>query len=35
MKNKSNKLVVNTIAPKFSYKNKKGVITIPKTGILL
>ncbi len=35
MKNKTNKLIVNTIAPKFIYKNKKGVIILPKTGISL
>lgn len=28
-------LNINTIAPGFSYKNKKGVVIIPKTGILL
>ncbi len=28
-------LSINTIAPGFNYKNKNGVVIVPKTGILL
>jgi len=35
MKTKVKTLNINTIVPGFRYKNKKGAVIIPKTGILL
>lgn len=35
MKKKVKILFINTIAPGFNYKNNKGAVIVPKTGILL
>ena len=35
MKVKVKVVSINTIAPGFNYKNKKGAVIVPKTGILL
>jgi hypothetical protein len=35
MKTKVKTVCINTIAPGFNYKNKSGVVVVPKTGILL
>ena len=35
IKNTTNRLLINTIIPNFSYKNKKGEIIVPKKSIFL
>ena len=35
MKVKVKIVCINTIAPGFNYKNNKGAVIVPKTGILL
>jgi len=35
MKNKRNKLVINTIAPGFNYRNEKGEVIIPEICVLI
>ena len=35
LKNKVNQIYINTLTPKFSYKNHKGEFVVPKKCILM